>query len=103
MSSKATGRPGVFSPGERVEVLSSEEGFSDAWATATVVSQSKGALLVEYSKFVDGDGKQLREKVRWLFSHNSPSAALPGRAVCRASSNPLAAQMPAVAVQAPWP
>ena len=57
-------QPGVFASGDKVEVLSSEDGFSDAWATATVVSQKKGMMEVEYSKFVDSDGKQLREKVR---------------------------------------
>ena len=39
------------------------QGFSDAWATATVVSAGKDGCYVEYSKFVDGSGKQLREKV----------------------------------------
>lgn len=53
-----------FSVGDKVEVLSSEDGFSDAWATATLASQSKGDWLVEYSKFVDADGKLLREKVK---------------------------------------
>lgn len=67
MSSKASsgaGKTGSFGSGDRVEVLSSEEGFSDAWATAVCVSQSKGDWQVEYSKFVDADGKQLREKAR---------------------------------------
>ena len=66
MSSKASGagKTGSIGSGDRVEVLSSEEGFSDAWATAVAVSQSKGGWLVEYTKFVDADGKQLREKVR---------------------------------------
>ena len=58
---------GRYLAGDKVEVLSSEEGFSDAWATATVVSKSAAGYLVEYSKFVDGDGKPLREKVR-IFS-----------------------------------
>ena len=53
-----------FASGDKVEVLSSEEGFSDAWATATIVKAEKGLWLVEYSKFVDGDGKALRETVR---------------------------------------
>lgn len=57
---------GRFMEGDKVEVLSSEEGFSDAWATAVVVSPCKGGWLVEYSKFIDADGKQLREKVRSL-------------------------------------
>ena len=61
----SAGRPGVFASGDRVEVLSSEEGFSDAWATATTISRSKGSnWLVEYNKFVDGDGKCLRELAR---------------------------------------
>jgi hypothetical protein len=54
---------GKFAENDRVEVLSSEDGFSDAWATATVIGPCKGGWQVEYSKFVDGDGKQLREKV----------------------------------------
>ncbi|KAL1518880.1 hypothetical protein AB1Y20_003157 [Prymnesium parvum] len=54
---------GRFSEGDKVEVLSTEEGFSNAWATAILVSPCKGGWLVEYSRFVDGDGKQLREKV----------------------------------------
>ena len=66
--SKRTIRPGVFSAGDRVEVLSSEEGFSDAWAAANVISQHKGGLTVEYSKFVDADGTLLREKVRYASS-----------------------------------
>ena len=53
-----------FASGDKVEVLSSEEGFSDAWATAPIVKAEKGLWLVEYSKFVDGDGKALRETVR---------------------------------------
>ena len=57
-------KSGIFASGDRVEVLSSEEGFSDAWATATAISQSKGSWLVEYNKFVDSDGKSLREKAR---------------------------------------
>ena len=55
---------GNFSAGDKVEVLSSEEGFSDAWAQATVAGQCKGGWQVEYSKFVGEDGKLLREKVR---------------------------------------
>lgn len=55
---------GKFCENDRVEVLSSEDGFSDAWATATVLGPCKGGWLVEYSKFIDSDGKQLREKVR---------------------------------------
>ena len=55
---------GRFGEGDKVEVLSSEEGFSDAWASANVVGPCKGGWLVEYTKFVDGDGQQLREKVR---------------------------------------
>ena len=57
-------KSGVYKTGDKVEVLSSEEGFSDAWATATVVSQQKNGWLVEYSKFVDGNGQLLREKAR---------------------------------------
>lgn len=55
---------GCYTLGDKVEVLSSEEGFSDAWATATVVGQSKAGWQVEYNKFVDSDGKSLREKAR---------------------------------------
>ena len=56
---------GSISSGDRVEVLSSEEGFSDAWATATCVGRCpNGAWQVEYAKFVDADGKALKEKVR---------------------------------------
>ena len=62
---------GRIVPGDKVEVLSSEEGFSDAWATATVISKSSAGYLVEYNKFVDGDGKNLKEKVR----SNSPRDA----------------------------
>ena len=55
---------GSISSGDRVEVLSSEEGFSDAWATATCVGRCpNGAWQVEYAKFVDADGKALKEKV----------------------------------------
>ena len=54
---------GSYNPGDKVEVLSTEEGFSDAWATATLINQAKGSWLIEYSKFVDADGKLLREKV----------------------------------------
>ena len=53
-----------YYPNDKCEVLSSEEGFSDAWATATCISFNKGSWLVEYSKFVDSDGKNLRERVR---------------------------------------
>lgn len=74
MSKASAGKTGSFSGGDKVEVLSSEEGFSDAWATATCVGQAKGNnWLVEYSKFVDGDGKLLREKVR-----HRPPPARPG-------------------------
>lgn len=52
-----------YKTGDRVEVLSSEEGFSDAWATAMIVGHSKGSFSVEYAKFVDVHGKLLREKV----------------------------------------
>ena len=51
---------------DKVEVHSSEEGFSDAWATAIVVGEDnkgKGQWLVEYTKFVNADGSALREKV----------------------------------------
>ena len=58
------GKTGTIGSGDRVEVLSSEVGFSDAWATAVCISHIKGSWLVEYSKFVDGDGKNLREKAR---------------------------------------
>ena len=71
-NSLANAKGGVFSTGDRVEVLSSEDGFSDAWATAVCVSQSKGSWLVEYSKFVDADGKSLREK----------ACALPASGLC---------------------
>eukprot|EP00962_Isochrysis_galbana_P059015 scaffold32381_cov107-Isochrysis_galbana.AAC.4 len=40
------------------------QGFSDAWATATVISAGKDGCFVEYSKFVDANGKNLRERVR---------------------------------------
>ena len=62
--SKTIGKTGTLATGDRIEVLSSEEGFSDAWATATCVSLSKGEWLVEYAKFVDADNKPLREKAR---------------------------------------
>ena len=64
-----------FTTGDKVEVLSSEEGFSDAWATATIVAHAKGSWLVEYNKFVDGDGKSLREKVRALPNGPFPSSS----------------------------
>ena len=68
---------GRISDGDKVEVLSSEDGFSDAWATAVVVGPSKGGWLVEYSKFVDGDGKLLREKVRMrAVRFKAPQAAI---------------------------
>ena len=54
---------GSFSIGDHVEVLSSDAGFSDAWAAATVVALNKDGFMVEYSKFVDGAGNKLREKV----------------------------------------
>ena len=54
---------GKFAVEDKVEVLSSEEGFSDAWALATVSGISKQGVLVEYSKFVDEDGRAIREKV----------------------------------------
>jgi len=47
----------------------SSQGFSDAWAQGTVISAGKDGCFVEYSKFVDANGKSLREKVRcdvWL-------------------------------------
>lgn len=79
MSSKQGKSLGSFAPGEKVEVLSEEEGFSSAWATGTVVSRSQGGLwLVEYSKFVDGDGKALREKVRGARTVAAAAAGLLG-------------------------
>ena len=57
------GTLGKFSVDDKVEVLSSEEGFSDAWALATVVGIAKGRVLVEYSKFVDDAGGAIREKI----------------------------------------
>ena len=57
------GTLGKFSVDDKVEVLSSEEGFSDAWALATVIGIAKGRVLVEYSKFVDEAGGAIREKV----------------------------------------
>jgi len=55
-----------FTVAERVEVLSSEDGFSDAWASATIVSVgARGSgWNVEYVRFVDADGVKLKEKVR---------------------------------------
>ena len=70
---------GSYGMGDKVEVLSSEEGFSDAWATATVVGNIKGSWLVEYSKFVDADAKPLREKVRRVAIAAPPCAALQSR------------------------
>ena len=40
-AARLDGMAGKFIGGERVEVLSREEGFADAWATATVISSSK--------------------------------------------------------------
>ena len=64
------GQLGKFSTDDKVEVLSSEEGFSDAWAAATVIAPTKAhgavvtnSLVVEYSKFVDETGSAMREKV----------------------------------------
>ena len=57
------GTLGKFSVDDKVEVLSSEEGFSDAWALATVVGIAKGRVLVEYGKFVDDAGGAIREKI----------------------------------------
>ena len=82
-SSRNAPSHGTFAPGEKVEVLSEEEGFSSAWATGTVISHSKGGgFLVEYSKFVDADGKALREKVR--------QAADPARAALGRRRSPQA-------------
>ena len=36
---------GVFSTGEKVEVLSEEEGFSSAWAVGTIISSSQRVSL----------------------------------------------------------
>ena len=64
------GQLGKFSTDDKVEVLSSEEGFSDAWAAATVIAPTKAhgavvtnSLVVEYNKFVDETGSAMREKV----------------------------------------
>ena len=56
-----------FSVDDKVEVLSSEEGFAEAWAHAVIVSHYKGGEVVEYSKFVSSEtGRNLKEKVRAL-------------------------------------
>ena len=54
---RGAGTLGKFATDDKVEVLSSEEGFSDAWAAASVVSTSKTGVLVEYTKFVDEEMK----------------------------------------------
>ena len=78
-----------FSQGDRVEVLSEEEGFSSAWAAGTLVSLLKGGLwLVEYSKFIDGDGKALREKVRPFQTSWCPAAVRRAWLRCRKSGPP---------------
>ena len=57
----------LFSVDDKVEVLSSEEGFAEAWAHAVIVSHYKGGEVVEYSKFVSSEtGRNLKEKVRAL-------------------------------------
>ena len=57
----------VLAVDDKVEVLSSEEGFAEAWAHAVIVSHYKGGEVVEYSKFVSSEtGRNLKEKVRAL-------------------------------------
>eukprot|EP00965_Chrysotila_dentata_P260847 6214053-Pleurochrysis_carterae.AAC.8 len=78
--SRSAGRS--FGTSDRVEVLSREEGFVDAWATASIVSATKeGRWLVEYAKFVDANGKLLREKVVPAVIKDRSVAFLTGRAL----------------------
>ena len=70
-----------FSVDDKVEVLSSEEGFAEAWAHAVIVSHYKGGEVVEYSKFVSSEtGRNLKEKVRASTSHALATAASAARA-----------------------
>ena len=55
---------GKYSVDDKVEVLSREEGFSGAWALATVTGITRGQLLlVEFSRFVDDAGVAICEMV----------------------------------------
>jgi len=54
---------GALKVGAVVEVKNDTEGFQNSWTAASVICKEQGNLYtVEYTSFVDGKGKKLREK-----------------------------------------